>query len=508
MVRFVLFIFVLAVSMNVSGQVRNGWRSVYDKEGRLTRMNYFDNGRNVADSSMLFQYYTDNVLKGYIMGEVATQTGEVNGLVALFDQTGNLISFANKVKGETVFDVRCDFEQKCKAIWIDEFNQMNNDWECGDYSTYDGEMIIHNQSLIGTAIYKPDVSINLAEPFLCKIEIPVEGNSAKQAIALGWKDADNFLLFEVSFGTYFNVYDCKDGNYNDLTAGRKKIENPSATSNNLVLTYNGTNIIFEINGKIEMIVPNPKFENNKVALITRARGDARFSSFMFSSDVEENDHFYEEVWIGKGTGFFITPNRILTTFDVVSDARMLRIRTKINNIERLLPVKVFRVEESNNLAILSVEDPDFNAFDVLPYGFSGSIPVSESTIWSLGFPNAISTIYMPPETYEGSVLPTTSMTAGYRLLELPFRFGMMGAPAFDKDANLIGVVAYKGLDLKYSEIIDFHDNSRLFKANLGRFDRSIESPLRALPLQEKIKKLSEIVVIVESNVFGEHAIQY
>jgi hypothetical protein len=84
---------------------------------------------------------------------------------------------------------------------------------------------------------------------------------------------------------------------------------------------------------------------------------------------------------------------------------------------------------------------------------------------------------------------------------MPFRFGMMGAPVFDKDVNLIGISAYKGLDLKYSEIVDFYENSRLFKTNLGKFDRNLESPLRDLPTRDKIKALSEIVVIIESSVF-------
>lgn len=500
----ILLIFAFFV---INGQVRNGWRSIYDKDGRLTRMNYYDNGRNVTDSSMFFQFYTDNAIKAFISGEFFPQNGEVDGLVALFDEAGNLTSYAKKNKGETLFDVRCDYNQACKAIWLDEFNVQNNEWECGDFSVYDGEMIIHNQTIIGEAIYRPNVNVNINKPFNCRVEIPVSGNSAKQGIALGWADKDNYLLFEISFGIYYNVYEFINGELNDISHGRKKIENPSEFINAIVLRNTGDNILFEINNKLEMVIPLPKFKGDKIALITRARGDAKFSSFIFTSDVGENDHFFEEVWVGKGSGFFISPNRILTTFDVISDSRRLRVRARVEGRDIVLPVKIFRLEEENNLAILMVDDKGFKAFDQIPFGYSSTAPISESSVWALGYPNAVSAIYMPPEVYEGKVLPTSSMTKGYRLLEMPFRFGLMGAPVFDNNANLIGIMAYKGLDLRYAEIIDFHNNSRLLKATLGKFDNSLDAEIKSIGLQEKIKRLSETVVIIESNVFGEYAVQ-
>ena len=87
------------------------------------------------------------------------------------------------------------------------------------------------------------------------------------------------------------------------------------------------------------------------------------------------------------------------------------------------------------------------------------------------------------------------------MLEMPFRYGMIGAPVFDNDANLLGVCAMSGIDLRFSEMIDFNANSRLFMANMGKFERRIESPLKDLSTREKINKLSELVVIIESSVF-------
>lgn len=492
---------LLLTSFSTFGQVRNGWRSVYDKDGRLTRMNYYESGINVKDSNLFFQYHTDNILKAFISGIITPQTGEVDGSVALFDQSGSLTSYSIKEKGLTLFDVRCDYQQQCRAIWTDNFNVYNNDWACGDYSVQNNHLIIHNNQAMGVAVYNPDVPIDLNRKFTCKVGIPVEGNSAKQGLALGWKDVDNYYLFEFSFGKFYTVYYWENGEFIALTTGRRDIERPDDLVNEVVIRNSGTTLIFEINGIIEMVLPLPKFSGEQIALVTRSRGDAHFSNFFFTYDLGSSNTFFKSLWTGKGTGFFISPTRILTTYDVVADAKKIRVMGKIGGKSFVLPAEVIRLEESSNLAILDIKSEGFKAFDELPFGFSNLMPVSESMAFTLGYPNAISGIYMEPEVYEGKVLPTSTLTAGYRLLEMPFRFGMMGAPVFDKDVNLIGVSAYKGLDLKYSEIIDFYDNARIFKANLGKFDRTLESPLKNLPARDKIKALSEIVVIIESSVF-------
>lgn len=497
---FLLFNMVLFCSIVSMGQVRIGWRSIFDKEGRLTRMNYYDKGLSVVDSNMYFQYYTDNVLKAFVIGEIKQQTGKITGEVAHFDYNCNLTNYTTLIDGDVLFDINCDYEQNCKAFWSDNFSSLNKQWECSDINFFNNRLILKNSSLLGFAVFNPAVPININDVFSCSIDIPVEGNSAKQGIAFGWKDADNFLLYEFSFGKYFNIYLWENGVQSEIGGGRNDIESPSDKINSLVLKNNGKSLLLEVNGKIESIIPTPKFSSNKIALVTRSKGEAYFSNFIFTHEIENNSAFYQNFWIGKGSGFFIAPKRILTTFDVVSDAKKLRVKARINGKTILLPAKVLRLEEANNLAVIEIEDSNFKAFEQLPFGYSDIMPVSDSEVFSIGFSNAISGVYTPPEVYQGKVLPS-SMSIGYRLVEMPFRFGMIGSPVFDKDANLIGVCAYKGLELKYSEIVDFYDNSRMFKANLGTFDRKLESPLKGLSPNEITKKLSEIVVIIESSIF-------
>ena len=167
----------------------------------------------------------------------------------------------------------------------------------------------------------------------------------------------------------------------------------------------------------------------------------------------------------------------------------------------LLSAELVGVEEERNLAILQIRDRSFHPFKELPYGFSQTRPVSESGAFSIGFPNAISGIYMPPEIFPGKVLSSSAGSSKDLLLEMSFRYGMIGAPVFDNNASLIGIVANKGMELKYSEVIDFSENSRLIKGYIGGADENNVSPLRNKTMQDKNKALSEIVVIVESRIF-------
>ncbi|MDA3929210.1 MAG: serine protease [Prolixibacteraceae bacterium] len=501
-VSFVL-IFLLFFSTVTFGQVRNGWRSVYDKEGRLARMNYYRNGRTVLDSNLFIQYYTGNIPKGLVRGEIAPNAGCVNGNISLFDYSGMLTSYNIKKGGELVYDVDCDYYGNCKSMWRELFDSNSGFWQCDSFTVNNSELVIHNTKSLGVAVYEPEIPINLNNSFACKLVIPVQGNNAKQGIAIGWKNSDNYYLFELMFGKYYTVQYWEDGVYKSVTDGRQAIERLDEDQNEIVLKKNDQNLIFELNGVIEMVLPVPNLKGEKVALVTRSRGNARFSDFIMKYQLTKTDYFFQQHWVGKGSGFFISKTgKILTTYENIMDANSIRIRGRINKKEYVLPAKIIRVDDVNNLAVLQIDDKSFQPFDTLPFGYSNRPPVSDSKVFCIGYPNALSGIYMEPEVFEGKVMPGRATTSDNRLLELDFRNGMIGAPVFDSDFLFLGIYSSKGLELNYSEMIDFYNNSRLFIANIGKTERRIVSPYKGRSYEEKYRAGSELVVIIESSVFS------
>lgn len=501
MKKILFTLFLVLITIILAAQVRNGWRSVYDVEGRLTRMYYYNNGMIVHDSSYFYQYYTDNYLKAIVSGEIKRQNGGVNGTVCLFDEMGKLTRYTYGMDGSVLFNVECDYYEECIASWGDDFEVVNNCWLSDSFNVQNGHLMVysHNNTM-NVAVYDPEIPVDLEHDFVCKVEIP-KNNTSKQGLALGWDDNNNYYLIELTAGAYYNVYNVVDGKMTPVTQGRVALDKPGTVENTLLVRKNSENIIVEWNNVIQGVYKTPEFKGNKLALVSRSIGDMRIDDFVFSYKPNSSDFFMQSLWIGKGTGFFIAPDRILTTYDNIAEAKNLRVLASIDGERYTLPVSIFRVEEEHNMAVLKVDDRDFKAFDQLPFGYTDKPSLTDTKILALGFPNALGGVYMHPEIFQGKVMFGSTRVSGCRMLEIPFRFGMVGAPVFDSDANLLGVMAYKGTSLKCVEMLDFSSNARLFMANMGKFEKRIVSPIKDLSNRDKTQKLSDLVVIIESSVF-------
>lgn len=503
MYRLKLLILLILLNSNLMSQVRIGWRSIYDTSGRLTRMNYYENGQSLVDSNLFFQYYTDNVIKGIISGDISREEGCRNGSVMLFDETGNMSNYSIKKNGQLIFNMSCEEGEICTPTWVDQFDTQTDCWIADSFSVENSEFILYNNKSVALASYKPPIPIDISGEFALKTDIPKEKNSSKLGLCLGWKNSENFLLFEISYGEYYSVISFEDGVYNQLVEGRKPIDKENDDFNEVKISSNGNNLIFEINQNIEMVIPASKYPVSTIGLMTRSRGAARFSDFLFTYLVPPTDPLFTKPKIGKGTGFFISSTgRILTTYNAIADAKTVFVQGMMNGKVFTLLADVVNVEEEQNIAILQIRDKTFHPFDELPFGYSKRKPVSELNTFSIGFPSATSGIYLKPEIFQGKVLPSGSNSSTGLLVEMSFRYGMIGSPVFDDNANLIGIVSDKGTELKYSEIIDFSKNEHLFLGHMGLTEMERESPFKDKSFEEKFKALSGIVVIVQSSIFN------
>jgi hypothetical protein len=502
--RLLFLLLIMNVFTNVGlTQVRNGWRSVYDKEGRLSRINYYDNGKLLVDSNRYYQYYTENSPKAIVMGEINSSIGCINGTVTLFDPTGMLTNYTINRDGNKIYDLTCDYYGTCSSVWIELFDSDSKSWMGDAYTIANSQLVLHDRGNLKVLVYNPAIPIDINQAFACKLMIPVKNNNETQALALGWKDEKNCLLFEIRSGKDYAITKFENGQQTSITNGWQAVDFPHHETTEVVLKRTGKTFTFEINGSIQFIVPAISFKGDHFALLSRSSGEARFNDWIVRYTLPDDDASYNRHWIGKATGFFIsTSGRVLTTHDAVMDAKQIRVKGKINNQEYTLPAKVIRVDETNNLAVLQVNDPNFKPFEAIPFGYSNVPPVSESNIYCIGFPNSIASIYMSPEVFEGKIIPGTLAATGHNQLELDFRNGMIGAPVFDIDFNLLGICSNKGLELRYSELIEFQKNARIFMAYMGQTERKIESPLKGKTYQEKYKVGAELVVIVEANYFG------
>ncbi|HNW50921.1 MAG TPA: hypothetical protein PKH79_07560, partial [Prolixibacteraceae bacterium] len=328
--KVIAILMMLLLVPNLFSQVRNGWRSIYDTFGRLTRMSFYKNGVDVTDSNFYFQYYTDNVIKGIITGEIVKEGGCRNGSIILFDESGNLASYNVKREGQEAFNYACDYLGVCNGKWVDAFDVNTNCWLSDSFSVENGELILYNEKNIGVALYRPPVPIDLNCEFIFQAKIPRDKNSSKVGVCLGWDGPENYYLFEISYGESYSALCYEDGVYKPLIEGRRPIEKKGDNSNEIRISRNGTNLIVEVNQNIEMVIPAPRFKTSTIGLMTRSKGNARFMDFGFTYSVPKDSWLYTNPKIGKGTGFFIsTSGRILTTYDAVAGAKSIFVKGKI-----------------------------------------------------------------------------------------------------------------------------------------------------------------------------------
>lgn len=500
---FLLF-FLLLSATSAQGQVRNGWRSVFDKKGRLTRMNFYRNGEAYTDSNYYFQYYSGNQIKGLVKGTLSTQYGCQDGSVFLFTENGILSNFSINNNGQKVLNVNCDDYGNCTSTWSDDFERPTNLWQGDSMSIGNGELTLYSRYNMAAAIYNPPVPIYIERPFNCQIKIPKQGNSAKQGIVLGWKDPDNYYLFELSYGRYYSVLCYKNGELEQLTEARVPISKEGDEYNTIKISNNGNSILFDLNGTIEYIMPIPEFVGNKFGLVSRSRGAARFSDLKISYTLDKNDDFYQDKWVGRGSGFFVSGNKILTTFSVIENAHTLRVKTESDGKQMIFPAKLIREDERNDLALLEIIDTTFAEIDSCMIGLRVEKYGETEKLTALGYPHSLSGLLAPAIAVEGSVIPQKASKIGSLILEMPFRYGMIGSPVVDHDMNLVGIVSAESYDINYSEIIDYYNNRPLVNSMIG-VRSSVESPMKGLNRKEQLKRLEKLTVIIESYIFEEES---
>jgi hypothetical protein len=498
-----LFLVLLPVvgMLNTTAQVRNGWRSIFDTQGRLTRMNFFVEGEQIPDSNYFFQYHSENILKGMVKGELNTQSGCKKGSVFLFNDEGNLTNYNISNNGQIVLNVICDEYGSCTSAWSDPFDSPTDLWEGDSMLVQSGELKLFSKYNLAAAIYNPPGSINIRRPFNMQILIPKQANSSKQGVVLGWKDPDNYYLFEISYGKYFSALFYENGVLNKLTESRQPITNEADEFIVLKISNNGRAFIFDVNGSIEFIMPIPSFKGTQLGLVSRARGAARFADMKINYPMDQNDTFYSDKWIGKGTGFFIAPDKILTTYDNIALSNTLRVKGSVDGKAFLVSAKILQAEERSNLAVLQLDRK------VLPESELGSIGISdqnytdETQFTSVGYPHSLSGILDVPQHFEGKKVPSSPSRPRSLAIEMPFRYGMIGSPVFDNSLNFMGIVSQKSYDINYSEIIDYQNNEMLFKGFSPKFSQPVTSTISSLNKDDQIRKLSNLVVIIESYIF-------
>lgn len=153
----------------------------------------------------------------------------------------------------------------------------------------------------------------------------------------------------------------------------------------------------------------------------------------------------EKIEKSTGTGFAISSDGyIVTNYHVVENATKIKVKGIKGDFSKSYSAKVMVSDKNNDLAILKIEDYSFTTLGTIPYTIKNTSANVGENIFVLGYPltatmgeeiKLTNGIISSKSGFQGDIT-SYQMTA-------PIQPGNSGAPMFDKDGNLVGIVNAK-----------------------------------------------------------------
>lgn len=185
-----------------------------------------------------------------------------------------------------------------------------------------------------------------------------------------------------------------------------------------------------------------------------------------------------------GSGFALTPSGyVATNYHVIRDAKDIRVYGTEGKFTQPMQATVVAQDTVNDLAILKIENEEFNGFGELPYGFSTRIPTKGETLFYLGYPRP-GLFNEEVKTSTGQVTAQNGFIASTYMVSIDIDHGSSGSPVFDMDGMLAGVM------VSILTQTPITANFAIKTPYLYRLLETIEPDAHKIQKESKIRKLS------------------
>jgi hypothetical protein len=288
---------------------------------------------------------------------------------------------------------------------------------------------------------------------------------------------------------YDVIYLAGESNSQDWSEGEIKAKLNASTSSSLFnAEWKGNDK--KINKEAQLI-----FENGFMNIIIGSEKDEYIKLFPTLSSI---------LLYGpkSGTAFALAKDGIVVTNrHVIAEARKITIRGINEDFSKNYSAKVILEDKNNDLAVLKIEDADFTSLGEIPFTINRKASDVGSQVFVMGYPlratmgeemKLTNGIISSRSGYEGNIT-TYQLTA-------PSQPGNSGAPVFDENGTLIGIVNAKHLG---AENVTYAIKTSYL---LTLLDLMTDPPkiqtttsLAGKSTSEKVKILKKYTYIVEAN---------
>ncbi len=200
----------------------------------------------------------------------------------------------------------------------------------------------------------------------------------------------------------------------------------------------------------------------------------------------------------SGTGFALKNGYIATNYHVVENASNISIYGVGGNSSIKYSATVIATDKVNDIALIQIKDNQFRGFGEIPYRVKTTTSDVGEEVFVLGYP-LISTMGNEIKLTTGVVSSKTGFMGDVALYQIsaPIQPGNSGAPLFDDQGNIIGIVNAKhkgaenvGYAIKASylnNLVESVTSSSILPSN---------NTVSTMNLTNKVKNLEKFVFMI------------
>ena len=201
----------------------------------------------------------------------------------------------------------------------------------------------------------------------------------------------------------------------------------------------------------------------------------------------------------SGTGFALNQGYIVTNYHVVESANSIFVKGIKGDIQTEFHAKVVATDKENDIAIIQIDDNNFNGFGTVPYSIKRGIADVGTHVWTIGYP--LTTIMGNEIKFtDGRVSSKTGIQGSLNMYQIsvPIQPGNSGGPLFDDKGNVIGITSAKLNNSAFnSENVNYAIKSsyliNVIESALTSSTIPSGSALQGLSLEQKIKLAKNFV---------------
>ena len=197
---------------------------------------------------------------------------------------------------------------------------------------------------------------------------------------------------------------------------------------------------------------------------------------------------------------------VVTNFHVVDNARTIKLKFVEGDSFKEYSAEVVLTDEENDLAILKINDSNFNGFGQLPYAVKASLSDVGESVFVLGYPMTTSMgdeiklttgIISSHSGFQGS-------SVQYQI-SAPVQPGNSGGPLFDDKGNIIGIVNAKHTG---AENVSYAIKASYLQTLINQLSNSsgvvpTSNSISNETLPGKVKKVKNYVCFISCSSRGE-----